>query len=528
MDKIMEKLLRQREILEKAKQENRDLTDEERSEYDSIQGEIDTIMREMGNSGNDGRQFTPTATPMAGTQPPEGERGAERIQNGDPQEAQRAAAEERQRISDIVEICRQAGMELGNYIQEGTSVDKVREAALSHIIAHGAPVSSGVRITESAEDKTRAAMADALIVRGGVDLRTPADGYRNFMGMSLRDIAIECLQQENRDSNLGRRSSDELYTMLQRQFYNPSAAFPSIMDQAIQKAYKEGHETVPVTFDQWVKKGTLSDFKTHDNYYLSGPAGELLEVPEGGELKHDVYGDEKQPTRKLKTYGRQFTMTRQAFINDDIGFLSKMPAKYAASARKTQNTQAYKIVMTNPAIYDGAQLFCGAHKNVLASGTGITREGVQSMLMALQMQTNQFGENIIIRPATILCGVGMEFDMYTLFWSPTIEMGGNSRAVNPLYKYRESINVIADPTINALAGSGNVPWFLLGDKADTDFIEVDYLNGQEVPTITRSEQPGTLGFVWDIYLDWGFSVMDYRGAIKNPGTTITAPISVAK
>ena len=59
---------------------------------------------------------------------------------------------------------------------------------------------------------------------------------------------------------------------------------------------------------------------------------------------------------------------------------------------------------------------------------------------------------------------------------------------------------------------------------DTDFIEVDYLNGQEIPNIRRMETPGTLGFVWDIYLDWGISVMDWRGAIKNPGVTIANPI----
>ena len=66
-------------------------------------------------------------------------------------------------------------------------------------------------------------------------------------------------------------------------------------------------------------------------------------------------------------------------------------------------------------------------------------------------------------------------------------------------------------------------FFFLND--DTDFIEVDYLNGQEIPTIRRMEAPGTLGFVWDIYLDWGISVMDYRGAIKNPGTAIKSPFN---
>lgn len=122
-----------------------------------------------------------------------------------------------------------------------------------------------------------------------------------------------------------------------------------------------------------------------------------------------------------------------------------------------------------------------------------------------------------------------EMLMYTLFYSPTISTSGNTQAVNPLYRYKDSITVVEDPTINALCGGfGNVmPWWLLGAKDDTDFIEVDYLNGQEIPTIRRMETPGTLGFVWDIYLDWGISVMDYRGAIKNPGIEVKNPIELA-
>lgn len=63
-----------------------------------------------------------------------------------------------------------------------------------------------------------------------------------------------------------------------------------------------------------------------------------------------------------------------------------------------------------------------------------------------------------------------------------------------------------------------MPWWLTGNRNDTDFIEVDYLNGQEIPTIRRMETPGQLGFVWDI------NVMDDRGAIKNPGVQVTNPL----
>ena len=211
-----------------------------------------------------------------------------------------------------------------------------------------------------------------------------------MMGMTLRDLAIECLASEGQ-TGLNRRTSDELYGMLQRQFYNPTAAFPAILDNAINKAYVEGHKTVAVTFDQWTKKGSLKDFKTHDNNYIAGPVGEFLEVPEGGELKHDVFGDEKLPTRKLKTYGRQFTLTRQAFINDDIDLVTRIPAKYAASARKTINKQCYQILVSNPAIYDGTALFSSAHMNLLAKGTGITKEAVQGMILHCRTRKTSSG-----------------------------------------------------------------------------------------------------------------------------------------
>lgn len=141
--------------------------------------------------------------------------------------------------------------------------------------------------------------------------------------------------------------------------------------------------------------------------------------------------------------------------------------------------------------------------------------------MTLQKQTNRFGEAVIIRPAYIIVPVGYAFKLYTIFESPTINTSGNTQAVNPLYVYKNKVEIVEDPTINYLVGEGNaMPWFVVGDKDDTSFIQVDYLNGQEVPNIRRMEKPGTLGFIWDIYLDWGISVQDFRGAVKNPGVVI--------
>lgn len=493
------RLLRQQQLVDAAKKENRELTAEEQAQFDACQREIDKLTREI-----EAEEKEPEVEPA----PPENTR----------QLVDEALQAERQRSAEITTLCREFGMEPDKFITEGKTLDETRAAVLEHLKKNGAPLGSRITVGESGEDEFRRDAADGLVMRGGLTPEGAGNGARQFASMSFRDLAIECLERAG-ESGARRMSSDELFsTVMQRQYLTPTAAFPAILDNAIEKAYVTGHKQVAVTFDQWTKKGTLPDFKTHDNNYLAGPIGDFVEVPEGGELKHDKPTDAKLPTRKLKTYGKQFTLSRQTFINDDIGLVTSLPARYAAAARRTINRQCYEILMKNPKIYDDKALFGADHKNLLKTGTGITKEAVQAMIMAISTQEDQFKQAITIRPAMLVLPVGMGFDLFTLFNSPTIQTTDNTQAVNPLYRY--GLQQVEDPEINRLAKDGAAPWFLLGNTEDTAFIEVDYLNGQEVPNIRRSETVGQLGFVWDIYLDWGIQVMDYRGAVKNPGVKI--------
>ncbi|MCD7857740.1 MAG: hypothetical protein LUG55_08100 [Clostridiales bacterium] len=516
------KLQRQQALVDAAKAAKRSLTQDEQNEFDTLQREIETLNTEIA-----AEEAAPT-TGTTPTTPTTSAREAEPTPTPAPavDEAQRAVAAERTRISEISSMCRDFGIDAQQYIQDGSTVDAVRAAILTQLRSTHAPVTSGINITGSGEDEFRADASDGLLLRGGLEVDKPSNGARQFAGMSLRDLAIECLERSG-VSAARRMSSDELFsTLMQRQYYNPTAAFPAILDNAVEKAYVEGHRTAAVTFDRWTRKGSLKDFKIHDNNYIAGPVGDFLEVPEGGELKNDKPTDAHLPVRRIKTYGKQFTLSRQAFINDDIDLVTRIPARYAAAARRTINTQCYKILLNNPNIYDGTALFSSAHSNLLTAGTGITRSAVQNMILALSTQKDEFDQPIIVRPGAIIVPAGLAFDVYTLFNSPYIETSDNTQAVNPIYNQYRNLEIIEDPTINALAGGfGNVmPWFMTANSADSAFIEVDYLNGQEIPNIRRMETPGQLGFVWDIYLDWGINVMDYRGCIKNPGVAIDSPL----
>ena len=240
-------------------------------------------------------------------------------------------------------------------------------------------------------------------------------------------------------------------------------------------------------------------------------------MPENGELKADTPSTEKLPTRKLETYGRQFSMSRQAFINDDIGFLTEIPGLYAARAKQQINRQCYRVLFHNSTIFDGKTLFHTDHRNLMETGSAPTIESMKAMLIKMMTQKDPFGESIHVVPETVIVPVGYEFLLDVLFNSDRLP-GSANNDINPLRSRK--MKVVSDGELNALAGDNPCPWFMAANWMTAKGIQVDYLNGQKQPTIRRGEKPGTLGFVWDIYMDWGIAVRDFRGLLKNPGVEL--------
>ncbi|MFR1059511.1 MAG: hypothetical protein ACLSEY_03155 [Enterocloster sp.] len=145
------------------------------------------------------------------------------------------------------------------------------------------------------------------------------------------------------------------------------------------------YNQVPTTFQAWTTKGSLSDFKeSPDHEYLIGGLGDFEEVPENGEIKMDTPKTELLPSRKLKTYGKQFSMTRQAFINDDIGFLTRVPGLYATKAKMTAGQGGVFHHLQQQKIWDGKPLFDSAHANVMTDGNKPSQVSIQQIILQMQ------------------------------------------------------------------------------------------------------------------------------------------------
>ena len=373
-----------------------------------------------------------------------------------------AITAERSRIADINALCRTFDVEPEQFITNGNSIDEVRAAVLTQLSAgrgHNPLSTAGTLSIETDEvTKFRAAASDALVLRAGQSVENPAEGARELRGMSLRDLAIECMVREENENatSLLRMTADDMYSRLTRSFYNPTSAFPAILDSSIQKSIVDIYNKVNTTFQLWTSKGTLPDFKpTSDKEYLLGGAGDFLKVPENGELKNDVPSTEVLPSRKLDTYGLQFSMTRQAFINDDIGFITKIPGLYSRKAKVTIDKQVYSLIFNNNKIFDGANLFDKTHNNIVASGTAPTLKALQDIIKMEQLMTDQFGDPIYVTPKFLIVPVGYGMDLKVILHSTNVP-GSNNNDINPLYNY--PITVIETPMLNSLAGSNAIDY----------------------------------------------------------------------
>lgn len=439
-------------------------------------------------------------------------------QRSAPVDIEQVRTAERQRIANITELCRTFNIDPAEHIRSGANMDQVRTAVLDNLTRSHAPLNAGDGATRDESDKYRAAAVDSMLLRGGLHVENPADGARELRGRRLRDLAIETAARCEHNDSAYRMSDEELL----RSFYNPSSAFPAIMDQTVERAYVAGIATAPVTFDRWTRKGSLSDFKRTQSRWVAGEAGELLLVPEGTELKHDLPTDSKKPTRGLDTYGRLFTMTRQAFINDDIGFLVSVPARYGAASRRTINRGVYWVLANNPVIYDGSELFSADRKNLLPAAAP-TIAALNDALVAMMTQRNDVGDTLLVQPRYIICTPQMQTYFALLLGSDSLETSAFSQSTkatmsNPFKGM--NLQIIADAELfSQISDNGGTgyEWFMAADNNSVDTIQVDYLNGVDTPTIQRFEEPNVLGFTWRIFLDWGVSVMDWHGLSKNPG-----------
>ena len=414
---------------------------------------------------------------------------------------QKAMEQERKRTSEITALFRDFDVEgADEAIVMGVSVDEARAMVMDQLRVRNKGVS--VTMGEAESDKFRAAAQDAVLMAAGIPVADAAPGAQELRGHSMVELAREALQREGLKANFGDNME------LARQAINSTSTFPAIMANLANKSVMVGFNEAETTYQIWAGKGSNRDFKEAARVALS-EAGNLELVPEGGQFQQDFLGEASART-KVATYGKLFSLTRQAIINDDLGLFSKIATKYGSAAKRLVNKMVYAQLTGNVKMQDGVALFDNKHGNVAGTGEALSVKAIAKAITAMRRQKGITGEATLnITPKYLVVPPELEVTAYQIVNSTAAVDGVNSGVVNP---YKGRFIVVADAEL-----TDPDAWYLVADATQHDTIEVTYLNGVETPRLETRQGFEVDGIEYKVAFDCGVSALDFRGLYKNAG-----------
>lgn len=415
---------------------------------------------------------------------------------------QKAMEQERKRTSEITAMFRDFDVEgADEAIVLGKSVEEAREMVMDQLRARNKGVS--VTMGEAESDKFRAAAQDAVLMAAGIPVADAAPGAQELRGYSMVEMARESLRRESGSTvNYGDNME------LARAAINSTSTFPAIMSNLANKSVMVGFNEAETTYQIWAGKGSNRDFKEAARVALS-EAGNLELVPEGGQFKQDSFGEASART-KVATYGKLFSLTRQAIINDDLGLFSKIATKYGSAAKRLVNKMVYAQLTGNVKMQDNVALFDTKHGNVAGTGEALSVKAIAKAITAMRRQKGITGEATLnITPKYLVVPPELEVTAYQIVNSTAAVDGVNSGVANP---YKGRFIVVADAEL-----TDPDAWYLVADATQHDTIEVTYLNGVETPRLETRQGFDVDGIEYKVAFDCGVSALDFRGLYKNAG-----------
>lgn len=415
---------------------------------------------------------------------------------------QKAMEQERKRTSEITAMFRDFDVEgADEAIVLGKSVEEAREMVMDQLRARNKGVS--VTMGEAESDKFRAAAQDAVLMAAGIPVADAAPGAQELRGYSMVEMARESLRRESGSTvNYGDNME------LARAAINSTSTFPAIMSNLANKSVMVGFNEAETTYQVWAGKGSNRDFKEAARVALS-EAGTLELVPEGGQFKQDSFGEASART-KVATYGKLFSLTRQAIINDDLGLFSKIATKYGSAAKRLVNKMVYAQLTGNVKMQDNVALFDTKHGNVAGTGEALSVKAIAKAITAMRRQKGITGEATLnITPKYLVVPPELEMTAYQIVNSTAAVDGVNSGVANP---YKGRFIVVSDAEL-----TDPDAWYLVADATQHDTIEVTYLNGVETPRLETRQGFDVDGIEYKVAFDCGVSALDFRGVFKNAG-----------
>lgn len=425
------------------------------------------------------------------------------------------------RAADVLALCQRHGATdlAESLLRQNATLDQARAAILDRMDAadqsrRGGSTVSVQTVRDEHETRMRG-MEEAVMHR--MDPRAQlTDLGRNYRGLSLTEMAREVL--EGLGVSTRGLSRNEIATrafQVRATGYHSTGDFPSLLGGVGARRLRAAYEAAPSTYQMWARRAAnLPDFRI-TNVLAVGGAPELKKLNEAGEYTYGTISEDATSYRAF-SYGRAIALTRQMFVNDDLGAFDRLLQRFGESARRLENRLVYDQIAKNPTMQDGKALFHADHGNLLAATSTLTLDNMGKVRALMRKQKDLDGKTQLnLAPAYLIVPSDLEQAAYTFTssnYTPTTMADVNEFRAGG----RTAVEPIVEPLLDEVSTAS---WYMAARSGQIDTVEYAYVDGSEGVRTETFASEDIDGVKVRATLDFAAKVIDWRGVAKANGTT---------
>lgn len=423
-----------------------------------------------------------------------------------PQPFLNALNEEKERISEITESAEAANLDPNQFIQAGLSIEQTREKIMAKLGENEQPISGNFTMNT---DNIKSFLGDAenaILLRNGIKPKDSTKGAEDLAKYSVVGLAEKYLGLNGVSVSMMDRQQI-LNKAFEINAQHSTGDFSHLLGNTAGKALRMAYDEEVGSHEAWTGTTEVQDFKENSLIQLSeAPALDL--VREGAEYKYGSFGDTAE-TFQIAKYGKMFSITYEALINDDLAAFTRLPMAFGKSAKRKETDLVYSVLTGNQNLADGTALFHADHGNVVTGASGLDVSALGSARLKMRKQKGVNSDAPInIVPRYLIVPAALETTAEQLL-SSLVDPSKSNDTINPAFV--RGLQLVVD---SRLDDDSETTWYMAANPAQVDTITRAYLAGGGRPYYEVKDGWEVDGMSVKSRLEVAAVPVDYRGLVR--------------
>jgi hypothetical protein len=313
------------------------------------------------------------------------------------------------------------------------------------------------------------------------------------------------------------------------------ADFASFLFGPVRQSLWHGYEMVQGQYQKYARVENAPDFRERRLRGLNGMSKPGY-VGDHGQLP--VLSRSERPSAALvvDTYGGQYSITRQAIINDETNeLLNSAPAEMGEAAGVFIVETIIAYIESNPTAPDGVAMFHSSRGNTATAA--LSEDSLVDGVAWMTKQLDDDGRRIVVRPRVLAVGSPRQEliarrILNSQLAGTTITTAGAAGAGSQVFdKGTDNVvrGIVSEVVYDPYWNDAN-DWYLFADPSRVPAFATGFLNGQERPMVYQKDpekravlggggqDPYTfdlLSIDFEVIFDFGVAAVDPRGGYRS-------------